>query len=290
VRLEAGPTRLDAARLAATPRSGSRGRTCRSRRRRRLGVGDRRHGSGNLDPRQADRERRPTAGLRGDRDLATGPRGEAADHREAQPGALVGRLRREERLENLVDDLGRDPRSGVADVDLDDGPRSVPAAPPPAVAAAASAARMPIVIVPPSGIASRALTARLMRACSSWPLSRQATIGPSGSSSSTSIWPPRSCRSSGASSTTTSPTSTGSLGLLVSRATASRRRVSSRAFSTTSTIAAASVATWVSFVSALISSAKPPATVSVLLKSWARPLARRPIASIFWAWSSWASS
>src|ERR671929_51262 len=31
-------------------------------------------------------------------------------------------------------------------------------------------------------------------------------------------------------------------------------------------------------------------TVSMLLKSWATPPARRPMASIFWAWMSWPSS
>ena len=85
-------------------------------------------------------------------------------------------------------------------------------------------------------------------------------------------------------------TSVGAAGAPVSRATASSRLVSSRAFSTTVTIASASVRTCESVASAWMSAAKPTATVSVLLKSWARPLASRPIASIFWAWSSWASA
>ena len=39
--------------------------------------------------------------------------------REAEPGALAGRLGREERLEQLVPDLGRDAGAVVAHPDLD---------------------------------------------------------------------------------------------------------------------------------------------------------------------------
>src|SRR6185312_14699732 len=39
---------------------------------------------------------------------------EAIDHREPEAGALAGRLRREEWLEHLAEDVGGDPRAGVA--------------------------------------------------------------------------------------------------------------------------------------------------------------------------------
>src|SRR5690348_7178708 len=43
----------------------------------------------------------------------------AVDHREAKAGSLADFLRREERLEGSLDDLGRHPDARVADAELD---------------------------------------------------------------------------------------------------------------------------------------------------------------------------
>ena len=70
--------------------------------------------------RQADGELGERARLALDRDRAAVLLGDdvVAD-RQTEPGALAGRLGREERLEQLVPDLGRDAGAVVAHPDLD---------------------------------------------------------------------------------------------------------------------------------------------------------------------------
>ena len=70
-------------------------------------------------PGQEDAERRPLAGLGIDVDEAAGLLDDAIDRRQPKPGALADLLGREERLEDLVDDLAWNAGAGVGDVDPD---------------------------------------------------------------------------------------------------------------------------------------------------------------------------
>ena len=116
--------------------------------------------------RQEDAERRALADFGVDIDEAAGLLDDAVDGGEAEPGALADLLGREERLEDLVDDVGGMPVP--VSVDLD------PARSPPPACPCRRAARLPrpstlavrTVSLPPSGMASRALTARLTITCS----------------------------------------------------------------------------------------------------------------------------
>ena len=68
-------------------------------------------------PRQEDAERGALAGLGIHVDKAAGLLDDAIHRREAKPGALADFLGREERLEDLVDDIGRNAGAGIGDVD-----------------------------------------------------------------------------------------------------------------------------------------------------------------------------
>jgi hypothetical protein len=68
-------------------------------------------------PRQEDPERGALADFAVDIDEAAGLLDDAVDGGEAEAGALADFLGREERLEDLVADLGRDAGTGVGDVD-----------------------------------------------------------------------------------------------------------------------------------------------------------------------------
>ena len=119
--------------------------------------------------RQKDRELRALARLAVDEDEAAGLLDDAVDGREAEPGAGADLLGREERLEDARQILLGDADAGIGDLDQHiiagrhDLVRRAGSAP----SLATLAVRM--VSVPPPGIASRALTARLMMTCSSWP-------------------------------------------------------------------------------------------------------------------------
>ena len=68
-------------------------------------------------PRQEDVERGALIGFGIDIDEAAGLLDDAVHRRQAEPGALADFLGREERLENLVDDVGGDAGAGVGYVD-----------------------------------------------------------------------------------------------------------------------------------------------------------------------------
>ncbi len=70
-------------------------------------------------PRQEDVERGALVRFGVHIDEAAGLLDDAIDRRQAEAGALADFLGREERLEDLVDDLGRNSRAGVRDVDPD---------------------------------------------------------------------------------------------------------------------------------------------------------------------------
>ena len=67
--------------------------------------------------RQQDAERRALAGLAVAEHVAAGLLDDAVDHRQAEAGALADLLGGEERLEDLVLDLGRNAVAGVLDLD-----------------------------------------------------------------------------------------------------------------------------------------------------------------------------
>ncbi len=119
--------------------------------------------------RQEDAEGRALADARIDEDEAAGLLDDAVDHGEAEPGALADLLGGEEGLEDLVDDLRRDAGAGVLDLEQRRSrPRGRPCKP--KAARSRSAATLPVrtVSLPPLGMASRALTARLTMTCSNW--------------------------------------------------------------------------------------------------------------------------
>ena len=91
----------------------------------------------------------------------------AMRRRQPQPRAAAGLLRREERLEDAVPQLRSDARAGVGDGDA----RERLARPP-------RRCYTPIRRRPPSGMASRAFSARFMTTCSS--CARSATTGDRG--------------------------------------------------------------------------------------------------------------
>ena len=139
--------------------------------RRRLGRAVRGRGVGldlllGMMPRQEDVERGALTGLGVDIDEAAGLLDDAVDRRQAEAGALADFLGREERLEDLVDDVGGNAGAGVGDVDPARSPP--PACPCRRAGRHSSAVTLAVrtVSLPPSGIASRALTARLTITCS----------------------------------------------------------------------------------------------------------------------------
>ena len=123
---------------------------------------DRRRG---LGARQIDRDGRALADLAFDPDLAARLVGEAEDLAEAEAGALADRLGGEEGLERALEHLGRHAAAGVGDADLH-------------IFAGADVADLVggerdvlgrrCASGPAPSIASRALTARLTIAFSSW--------------------------------------------------------------------------------------------------------------------------
>ena len=111
----------------------------------------------------------PGVGIRIDE--AAGLLDDAVDGREAEAGALADLLGREERLEDLVDDLGRDAGAGVGHLDQHIvGRRACPCS---CIRAASAASTLAVrtLSLPPFGMASRALTARLTMTCSNWEMS-----------------------------------------------------------------------------------------------------------------------
>jgi hypothetical protein len=68
-------------------------------------------------PGQEDVERGAAIGLGLHIDEAAGLFDDAIDRRQAEAGALADFLGREERLEDLVDDVGRNAGAGVGNVD-----------------------------------------------------------------------------------------------------------------------------------------------------------------------------
>ncbi len=126
-------------------------------------------GLGSLVARQVDLEHGALVRRAVDKDEAAGLLDDAVDRRQAEPGAGADLLGREERLEDALDVLLRDADPGIGDLDqhVVAGRHGLGAAPRTASSCATLLVR--IVSVPPSVIASRALTARLMMTCSSWP-------------------------------------------------------------------------------------------------------------------------
>src|SRR5439155_13828866 len=78
---------------------------------------------GRRHDRQLHAEDRAVPRLAHERELAPMPFDDPVAEREAEPGPLPDRLRREERLEDPVADLGRDTRARVLDVEPDAAPR-----------------------------------------------------------------------------------------------------------------------------------------------------------------------
>ncbi len=121
--------------------------------------------------RQEDAEDGALARLGFDIDESAGLLDDAVNSREAEAGALADFLRREERLENLVDDLRSECRCRCRRL----RPAHNPAAGMPLLAKRADSVSVMLevrtVSLPPSGMASRALTARLTTTCSNWEMS-----------------------------------------------------------------------------------------------------------------------
>ena len=108
----------------------------------------------------------PDAGLRVELDLAAGLADDAVDRREPQAGALALRLGGEEGLE----DAGlRSRRPCPRPCRSPSAGRSGRPQARPRASASSSTFAVSITRLPPPGIASRALTARLTSTCSSWP-------------------------------------------------------------------------------------------------------------------------
>ena len=162
VGLEHQPHELAHARRRPRRPGSSRCRGGRSRRRRRLRARAPRRPRG----RQVDLERRAAARLAVDPDAAAALLDDAEHGREPEAGALAGLLGGEERLEQM---RARTSASMPMPVSLTASSTCGPAAPSPCLATcAASSSTLPVSIVsaPPSGIASRALTARFTITCS----------------------------------------------------------------------------------------------------------------------------
>ena len=122
--------------------------------------------------RQQDQKGRALADLAVDEDEAAGLLDDAVDRRKTEAGAGADLLGGEEGIEDPVQVLARHAAAGVR------SPRSGIVARRQGLALAlgdtresASRCRCLIVSVPPWSMASRALTARLMMTCSSWPWS-----------------------------------------------------------------------------------------------------------------------
>ena len=116
------------------------------------------------DARQVDSHRRALVRLARDVDEAAALRDDPVDAREAEPRSRA-RLRREERLEDPRPRRGIHATAGVGDGEDDERPRR----PRRSAACSGSTFAVLIVSVPPSGMASRAFSARLTRTCSTWP-------------------------------------------------------------------------------------------------------------------------
>ena len=119
----------------------------------------------------------PCARLAVDRDVPAALPDDPVDGREAEAGPLARLLRREERLEDAAGDPLRPcpmPVSVTESIDVPPAPRCGA----PAYALVESTAFVSIVSVPPSGMASRALTARFRMTCSTWTGSARTCGGP----------------------------------------------------------------------------------------------------------------
>src|SRR5258706_15639929 len=115
--------------------------------------------------RQIKLDRRSTPQLAVDGDVAVGLPGKSVDHRKPEPGALPDRLGGEERIEGARRHLRTHADAGVADSDANiiaGRKRGVSAVTLPRCAFTGE-----MVSLPPSGMASRALMARLSSALSS---------------------------------------------------------------------------------------------------------------------------
>ena len=106
----------------------------------------------------------PLPDLAFDPDLAARLVGEAENLAEAEAGALADRLGREEGLERAFEHVGRHAAAGVGDADL----HIIAGADVAHLLAASVTFSVAIRISPSPSIASRALTARLTIAFSSW--------------------------------------------------------------------------------------------------------------------------
>ncbi len=155
----------------------------------------------------------------------------------------------------------------------------------------ASARRARMVSTPPPGMASRALTARLSRAFSSWAGSTWTHIGSPAASVSICTVSPTAWRISGRKSSIRPSMST-ETGLSCWRREKARSwRVRLRPRSAACRTAFSCRCCRGSFSSLRASmSMLPRITVSRLLKSCATPPVSWPTASIFWAWASWRSA
>ncbi len=148
-----------------------------------------------------------------------------------------------------------------------------------------------MVSLPPCGIASRALTTRFMRTCSSADGSAHTGCAPAASTVVT--WM---CSSSRRRSIFSMPETRWLRSTLrtakdCARVNASSWRVSCAAREPARTISATSSRTGSPACrSPIASSAQVMMTDSTLLKSWATPAATLPIQSILWAWRSLSSS
>ena len=158
--------------------------------------------------------------------MAFGLAREAVDHREAEPGALPDRLGGEERIEGARLHGRRHADAGVGDRQADILARRRRRAAPPRSGASRCAFAVSIVSMPPSGIASRALIARLSSALSSWCGSQKVPHSPPAATISSRIVSPMVRRSSSSIEATSWLTLTGFGSSGWRRANASRRWVS----------------------------------------------------------------
>ena len=156
-------------------------------------------------------------------------------------------------------------------------------------ASSVGASATSIVSFPPRGMASRALTARFMSTCSSWPGSARTAAAVDGSRSTSSMSSPMRRRSILESSSMRPPSGTTSGTRTCLRLNARSWRVRAEARSAALRISCILPRRVGSWSLGIMRSPYPRMAVSRLLKSCAMPPASRPTASIFWAWTSCSS-
>ena len=124
-----------------------------------------------LGPREIDRDGRASTDLAVDPDVAAALLDDAVDGRHPEPGSLVHRLRREERLEDAPSRLFVHPASGVARSRSSSRARDALPGARGNRTRRERQFRVRIDSRPPRAIASRALTTTLTMTCSIWPRS-----------------------------------------------------------------------------------------------------------------------